>query len=304
MPRKHRVQYPGAIYHVFNRGIRKANIVFDDHDRSTFCETLAETCAKTQWRVHAYALLSNHFHLVVETPLPNLSTGMKWFLSAYAARFNCRHELSGPVFNGRYRSKVVAYASNGYLKTVCDYVHLNPARANLIGLKQPLRSYHWSSWPLYLKRERPTWLEVRRLMAEHQIRADNSIGRQILEKRLENKRKEAALEQTNGIKKPCSVEAFDFDWEEPSLESERSQFPISNSYIDMSDTARAEAIIQSELIRIQWTEANLQESAKTHFLKIGIAKRLREETTSTYQWIVNRLNIGSVSSLKRHLGKR
>ena len=80
MARKLRVQYPGAIYHVMNRGERCEAIFEDDADREKFIETLGEACGKIGWQVQAYCLMPNHFHLVVETPQANLSAGMKWFL--------------------------------------------------------------------------------------------------------------------------------------------------------------------------------------------------------------------------------
>src|SRR6266511_3745625 len=82
MPRKLRVQYSGAIYHVMNRGDQRENIFKDDEDRQKFLSTLSEACAKTGWQVHAYCLMRNHFHLVAETPQPNLVFGMKWLLGA------------------------------------------------------------------------------------------------------------------------------------------------------------------------------------------------------------------------------
>jgi putative transposase len=160
MPRALRIEYPGAIYHVMNRGDRREPIFRDDRDHTRFLETLGEVCIKTDWQVHAYCLMKNHFHLVVETPNANLVAGMKWFLGTYTARFNRRHQLFGHLFSGRYKALVVDGSGNGYLKTVCDYVHLNPARARLLTPEQPLRDYPWSSWPDYLKSpaERPRWL--------------------------------------------------------------------------------------------------------------------------------------------------
>ena len=151
MARKLRVEYPGAIYHVLNRGDRREPIFHDDADRKRFVETLAECCAKTGWQVHAYVLMPNHFHLVVETPQPNLVAGMKWFLGTYTARFNRRHKLFGHLFSGRYKSLIVDGSGSGYLKTVCDYVHLNPARSGLLAPAQPLSAYPWSSFQELLK---------------------------------------------------------------------------------------------------------------------------------------------------------
>lgn len=135
MARKLRIQYAGAVYHVMNRGDRREEIFRDDPERRRFLETLAEACAKTGWQVHAYCLMPNHFHLVVETPAANLVAGMKWFLGSYTSRFNRRHKLFGHLFSGRYKALVVDRASPGYLKTVCDYMHMNPVRAKLLSAK-------------------------------------------------------------------------------------------------------------------------------------------------------------------------
>ena len=104
MARKLRVEYPGAIYHVMNRGDRRERIFVDDADRRRFVDTLDEACAKTGWQVHAYVLMPNHFHVVIETPQPNLVAGMKWLLGTYTSRFNRRHQLFGHLFSGRYNA--------------------------------------------------------------------------------------------------------------------------------------------------------------------------------------------------------
>jgi REP element-mobilizing transposase RayT len=94
MPRKLRFQYPGAMYHLMNRGDRRERIFTDEHDRRRFLQTLGQACEKTGWQVHAYCLMSNHFHLVVETPEANRVVGMKWLLGTYTSRFNRRHGSS------------------------------------------------------------------------------------------------------------------------------------------------------------------------------------------------------------------
>lgn len=82
---------------------------------------------KTGWQVHAYCLMSNHFHLVLETPQPNLAAGMKWLLGTYTQRFNRRHWHWGHLFGGRYKARLIDGRKPGYLRAACDYVHLNPA---------------------------------------------------------------------------------------------------------------------------------------------------------------------------------
>ena len=107
MARKLRVQYPGALYHLMNRGDRREPVFKDDTDRERFLATLGEACGKTGWQVHALCLMPNHFHLVLETPQANLVAGMKWLLGVYTGRFNRRHRLFGHLFSGRYKSLVV-----------------------------------------------------------------------------------------------------------------------------------------------------------------------------------------------------
>jgi hypothetical protein len=137
--------------------------------------------------------MRNHFHLALETPKANLVDGMKWFLGTYTGRFNRRHKLLGHLFSGRYKALLVDGSSAGYLKTVCDSVHLNPARAGLPSSQQPLSRFRWSSYPQYLKgaKRRAFWLRVERVFGEHGIRKDSPAGRAQFEKRMEARRQAA-----------------------------------------------------------------------------------------------------------------
>ena len=116
MARKLRIQYPGAIYHVMNRGDRREPIYKDAKDYECFLQTLAAACTKANWQVQAFCLMPNHFHLVIETPQPTLVAGMKWLLGTYTGRFNRRHREFGHLFSGRYQALLVDGSRNGYLK--------------------------------------------------------------------------------------------------------------------------------------------------------------------------------------------
>jgi len=132
VPRQIRIEYEGALYHVMSRGDHREAIVQDEKDRAMWIHTLAGACTKCDWQVHAYCLMTNHFHLVMETPSANLVSGMKWLLGTYTVRFNRRHQLRGHLFAGRYKSLLIDESDPYYLRIACDYVHLNPARAGLI----------------------------------------------------------------------------------------------------------------------------------------------------------------------------
>ena len=101
MARKARVEFPGAVYHVLDRGDRREAIFRDDADRELFLATLGQACGRTGWRVHAWVLMGNHYHLLLETPEANLVAGMRWLQMTYTVRFNRRHRLCGHLFQGR-----------------------------------------------------------------------------------------------------------------------------------------------------------------------------------------------------------
>ena len=285
MARKLRLQYPGAIYHVMNRGDRREPIFKDDQDRRRFFETLGEACAKTGWQVHAYCLMSNHFHLVVETPKGNLVAGMKWFLGTYTSRFNRRHQLFGHLFSGRYKSLIVDGSGDGYLRTVCDYVHLNPVRAKLIRPAQSLRAYPWSSYPEYLKRpsQRVGWLRVDRVLGELGIQCDDAAGR---------RRFAEAMEERRGQDPPGEWQAVRRGWflgsgfvKEQLLERMGSALGThhggkvsANSTIAGTDTFLARWDSNSVSV-----DASVTSKSRCSFSRISLTNARKSEESSTFR---------------------
>ena len=134
MARKPRIEYEGAAYHVMSRGNRGANIFVDDKDRGMFVETLGEVCGRMAWEIHAFVMMVNHYHFLLVTPQANLVAGMKWFQGTFTQRINARHRWRGHLFQGRYRAQNIDPSNdNGYFRTVANYIHLNPARAGMVG---------------------------------------------------------------------------------------------------------------------------------------------------------------------------
>ena len=300
MPRQLRIEYPGAIYHVLSRGDRKDPIFLDDGDGHDFIKTLAEACQKTGFEIHAYCLMKNHFHLVVETPAGNLVAGMRWLLSTYANRFNHRHELCGHVFSGRYKALVVEGGGSGYLRTVCDYTHLNPVRAKVLPGPSRLLEYPWSSFGSYLTepRHRPQWLRVDRLLGEHGIARDTAEGRREFERRMETRRaQEGDPQQWKGMRRGWCVGSARF--KELLLQRLHGK-PGTGQAGEIgrqANQARAEAIIAAGLRKRGWKEAELSRGAKVGPGKLALAARLRRETTLTIQQIADRLRMGSRKSV-------
>ena len=154
MPRTRRIDYPGAWHHVMNRGARR-ELTFRDPDHcNLFLDLLVHVVKRFELEVHAYALMPNHFHLLVRSVRGNLSRCMQQLLGRYTQALNLKHGWDGPVFRGRFKNQVVSESE--HLQIVVPYIHLNPVRAGIV--PAPHMAF-WSSYPHYLKPEgKPEWL--------------------------------------------------------------------------------------------------------------------------------------------------
>ena len=154
MARPLRLEFPGALYHLTSRGNARLPICEDDEDREGFLATLSAAIERFNWICHAYCLMGNHYHLMVETPDGNVSAGMRHLNGVYTQRFNRRHDRVGHVFQGRFKAIVVERES--YLLELCRYVVLNPVRA---GMVKRVERYPWSSYRATVGLEAaPAWL--------------------------------------------------------------------------------------------------------------------------------------------------
>lgn len=156
MARPLRFLVPGGFYHVMNRGLERRVIVRNDEDRQAFLETLGESVALWRFRVHAFSLMDNHFHLLIETPEGNLSRLMRHIAGVYTQRFNRRYRRDGPLFRGRY--KAILLDADSYLLELVRYIHLNPVLAKIV--ERP-ENHVWTSHGAYIgKRKGPEWLSM------------------------------------------------------------------------------------------------------------------------------------------------
>ncbi len=192
MARSIRIEYPGAFYHVMARGNCRQAIFKDEEDRLRFVQTLGEACAMTGWRVHAWVLLGNHYHLMIETPEANLIAGMQWLQNTLTRRFNVRHRAWGRVFGDRYKAVLVEGRQRFYYETLMNYIHLNPVRARLVRVAkgESILDYRWSSLTMGYAvppRKRAPWLAAPEGLDVFGF-ADTTAGRRRMVERLERRR--------------------------------------------------------------------------------------------------------------------
>ena len=141
MSRPRRIEFSGSVHHAMARGNAKQSIFLDDRDRIRFLALLHNAVIKHQWVCHAYCLMPNHYHLMIELKQPSLSAGMQYLNAAYAQYFNQRHGRVGHVFQGRFKSLLIE--KDSYLLQLSRYIVLNPVRARMVELPS---QFDWSSY--------------------------------------------------------------------------------------------------------------------------------------------------------------
>ena len=160
MARPLRLEFAGALYHITSRGNERKAIFWEDDDFSGFLTLLGQVCQQFNWVVHAYCLMSNHYHLMLETPDANLSKGMRQLNGMYTQWVNRKYKRVGHLFQGRY--KAILVDKDAYLLELSRYIVLNPIRAKMVATPDDWR---WSSWHYAMgKEESPDWLATDALL--------------------------------------------------------------------------------------------------------------------------------------------
>jgi putative transposase len=192
------------------RGNRREDIFHDDDDRRFFLHTLSQACDMTGWHIHAWVLMDNHYHLFIQTPEPNLVSGMSWLQNTLTRRYNVRHRKWGRLFGDRYKAVVVEGEDRYHYQTLMDYIHLNAVRAKLIqpGKGQSVLDYAWSSlasaYALTPKR-RANWIDAEAGFKAFELE-DTVAGRRRMVERLDRR---AVEEETKRCGVPGLPEELD-----------------------------------------------------------------------------------------------
>ena len=287
-------------------------VIFEgDEDHKNFLFRLGQVCGSHGWRVHAWVLMDNHFHLLLETPEANLVTGMKYLLGTFSQGWNARRARRGHVFQGRYKSVPVSAAVDSpyYFRIAADYIHLNPARANLVGgTRGKLLSYKWSSLIDYARGKGADWLVQERVLGAFALARDGR-GRRAYVEWLETR-----ASNEGGKVDDAAMKALKRGWYlgEPSfvdklravvskgIKKELGSDPVARSH----DVAEAEALAKRalEAQSISADEWSLQELRKGDPRKVLVAVLLRGRTSVSNRWLVERLAMGHPSALSRLMG--
>lgn len=322
MPRHVRVEYPGAFYHVMARGDRGENIFLDDKDREQILQTLAQACAKTGWRIHAWVLMSNHYHWLVETPQPNLVEGMRWIQNTYTRRFNHRHKLWGHVFGGRYKAVLVeSDLESDYFGNLWDYIHLNPVRGGLLeaGEGGALLEYRWSSLAQVYAvgpARRPAWSATERSFAAFGCK-DNVTGRRELIERLEQRAVAEEAEKCGWIVRDGqslnSTLRRGWYWGSPIFRKKllalttKRLHQLGNRNRRTTDQWRDHAqqsatdLIRQGLKTLGLSEAQLRATKGSEPRKVSLAWAVARSTTLSQTWIADHLHMRSAANVSQQV---
>ena len=296
-----RLESEGGIYHVINRGNYRADIFRWDKTKAAFLKCLDETCEKTGWRVHAWCLMSNHYHLAVETPRANLVEGMRWLQGTFATRFNRLRKERGHLFQGRYKSLYVDPA--GGLGPLCHYIHLNPVRSRVLLIAQ-LAEWPWSSvrW-LVTPRLRPAWYEATAALDHAGGLRDTPAGRK---KYLEYL---AWLAEDEPARKAQKFSEMSRGWLigthefTKAMVREHGQAARRSGQLSGEMRAAQEAVwretLDRLLLRLKKTAADVAAAGKSVDWKLAIAAAMKARTTATNRWLGTALCMGNLHEVSR-----
>jgi len=321
MPRSLRIQAPGAYYHVMARGNHGEAIVFDDADRRFFVDALGQACAMTGWRVQAWVLLRNHYHLFLQTLEPNLVAGMAWLQNTLTRRYNVRHQPVGRLFGDRYKAVLVEGTDSYHYQTLVDYIHLNPVRARLIRPKSggSVLDYRWSSLAAGYAlppKQRPPWLDAASGLKAFNLE-DNAAGRRQMLKRLD--RRALSEDTANCGVPPLPAEADarsshlrrGWYWGTPAFGAAMRKLAAKPGKKAAPKSGSHQGAAHSEQQAATWLKQGLQAAglkpAEVANLKGSDARKLLladllwRRTTVSQEWLAEKLAMKSAANVSQQL---
>ena len=290
------------MYHVLNRGNYRSWIFEEDGAKAAFEKCLYEACEQFGWVLHAYCVMSNHYHLALETPEPNLSAGMRWLQGTFAMRYNRFRKEHGHLFQGRFKSIVVEDADR--LSWLCHYIHLNPVRAGIASVES-LRSYRHSSFPKLMegKRGRHHCLEFGVMLEACGGLKDTSAGRRKYAEYL------AWLAEDEPRQKALNFDRMSRGWalgsrsfKESLLEDGKRE--LARKVLEgAADSEARELLWQRKLkeclAKLGKTAEDARREKKSADWKVAACVHLRQTVGCSVTWICERLCMGVPAGVSR-----
>ena len=305
MARRPRIEFAGAIYHVLNRGNYRADLFDSAGAAQAFVDCLFQTCERMGWRLHAYCLMRNHYHLAVETPRGNLVSGVHWLQSTFGNRFNRFRGEHGRAFQGRYQAILVE--PGRHLAQLVDYIHLNPVRAGVVTLDQ-LAQFRWSSYRYFVRDtgERPAFLLCGDWLQALGELADSPKGWLAYHDHLawlmadEGRQKEAAFER---MSKGWVYGGEDY---QKTLLREYKRMPKAQDWGggEVGEINRLEwkRLLDRALRVLDRDPASARSEPKSAAWKIAVATWLKQRTSVGNRWLTEQLHMGSPDAVSHYVG--
>jgi REP element-mobilizing transposase RayT len=303
MARKVRIEYENAYYHVINRGNYRSWIFESEGARDSFLECLVLACEAKGWRLHGWCLMGNHYHLLLQTPVPNLVDGMKWLQSTFSNRFNRYRKANGHVFQGRY--KAILLDSDG-IGVVSHYIHLNPVRAGLIKA-EALETYQGSSFhQLWYPSKRWGFSEFECCLDSAGGLKDTRAGKRLYRDYLE------WLSTADGERRRLGFETMSRGWAKGTKEFRKAVLADHRDALERkiveSDAAEMkeplwERNLFAGLNALGREEAEFQTSKKSAAWKVALARHLRERLLVPNSWLAEQLRMGTPQSVSSRVSR-
>jgi putative transposase len=305
MARSVRIEYPGAVYHVLNRGNYRTHIFSQEKAKQSFEDCLLNASVRYNWRLYAYCLLGNHFHIAMETLEANLSMGMQWLQSTFANRFNRAHLSHGHLFQGRFKALVVE--RDEYLGPLIHYIHLNPLRANMVNT-ETIETYRWSTlWYLFHKRKRPDCMALELGLYYAGNLADTMKGRRDYLQYLLWIQSDAKAKQRIQSSRLCR------GW---ALGSKQFKEKLVDQFLPVGKVDHLEGKDYSEANEIRWkcileksltvmkkNVKDISADKKSVHWKALIALFMKDNTSVSNVWLTKHLNMGIPQGVSRSTRK-
>lgn len=296
MARRARIEYPGAIYHVINRGNYRSDVFGTQGAAKSFLKTLEEAVERYGWELGAYVVMRNHYHLALRTPAPNLAMGMHWLQTTFATRFNRLRGERGHVFQGRYQA--ILLENEGVWARVADYIHLNPVRAGVVPIDQA-NQFRGSSLTAFCAQSPCHWLSPERWLNTKGLK-HSSAGWQAYLAQLSNE-DELMREESCGLFSKGYAQGSS-EWVAKTAEQLRESGAQSKKAEYQEPTEAMHSVWEKRLLellsRAGRSESDMGKGKPRAAWKVAIGVQCQQELGVPIVWMAERMQMGRPSTVR------